>query len=160
MNFEPKIRTAKLIEENRTSLKLDESTWAAIDMLAEKRGTDWKGWAKMVLKANPDSLNKAALLRAALVEELMTEQMLTLAEAGPVETNINHEIIGNGYWRLNDEQLQSELDGATIVTRDNSFAAFTLLTGYRDKSYGGSPFVIIQNELRGQPHLMIAPDVD
>ncbi|MEN0583626.1 hypothetical protein PUATCC27989T_03350 [Phytobacter ursingii] len=160
MNYEPKIRTAKLIEENRTSLKLDESTWAAIDMLAEKRGTDWKGWAKMVLKANPDSPNKAALLRAALVEELMTEQILTLAEAGPVEANISHEIIGNGYWRLNDEQLQNELDGATIVTRDNSFAAFTLLTGYRDKSYGGSPFVIIQNELRGQLHLMIAPDVD
>ncbi|AKH27041.1 hypothetical protein BCC21_002930 [Escherichia coli] len=114
----------------------------------------------MVLKANPDSPNKAALLRAALVEELMTEQILTLAEAGPVEANISHEIIGNGYWRLNDEQLQNELNSATIVTRDNSFAAFTLLTGYRDKSYGGSPFVIIQNELRGQLHLMIAPDVD
>ena len=41
MNSEPKIRTAKLIKENRTSLKLDESTWAAIEMQAEKRGTDW-----------------------------------------------------------------------------------------------------------------------
>ncbi|QGX87065.1 hypothetical protein BHJ80_03005 [Escherichia coli] len=61
VNSEPKIRTAKLIEENRTSLKLDESTWAAIDMQAEKRGTDWKGWAKMVLKANPDSPAKRSV---------------------------------------------------------------------------------------------------
>lgn len=160
MNSEPKIRTAKLTGASRTSLKLDESTWAAIDMLAEKRGTDWKNWAKSVLKANPDTPNKAALLRAALVKELMAEQILTFAEAGPVEANIHHEIIGKGYWRLNDEELQNELDGATIVTRDNSFAVFTLLTGYRNKSYGGEPFVIIQNELRGQLHLMIAPAVD
>ncbi|ELY5242404.1 hypothetical protein SM868_003983 [Yersinia enterocolitica] len=90
----------------------------------------------------------------------MAEHLLSRAEAGPIEASGHHKIIGDGYWRLDDEQLQIELDGATIVTRDNSFAAFTLLSGYRDKRCGGSPFVIIQNELRGQLHLMIAPDVD
>ncbi|HDL8239019.1 TPA: hypothetical protein PXR38_001745 [Yersinia enterocolitica] len=90
----------------------------------------------------------------------MTDQVIALSEAGAVATNVSHAIVGNGYWRLNDEELQSELEGATITTRDSSFSAFTLLTGYTGKSSGGSPFVIIQNELRGQLHLMIAPDVD
>jgi len=156
----PKIRTANLIGTGRTSLKLDESAWTAIDMLAAKRGTDWKVWARSLLNANPDASNKAALLRAALTEELMTEQLMAFAETGPVETNTIHEIIGNGYWRLNDEQLQIELGGATITTRDSSFVAYTLLTGYRNEVMGGEPFVIIQNNLRDQLHLMIAPTVD
>ena len=133
MSNKPKIRTANLIGTGRTSLKLDESAWTAIDMLAAKRGTDWKVWARSLLNANPDASNKAALLRAALTEELKTEQLMAFAETGPVETN---------------------------TTRDSSFVAFTLLTGYRNEVMGGEPFVIIQNNLRDQLHLMIAPTVD
>ncbi|CAM6427270.1 MULTISPECIES: hypothetical protein [Enterobacteriaceae] len=155
-----KTRTADLTGAGRATFRFENTTWAAIDMLSAKQGIRWQDWARNVLASQPDAPNRTALLRAALADELMTEQIFALGEAGPVEANIHHEIIGNGYWRINDEQLQTELDGATIVTRDNSFAAFTLLTGYRGKSYGGSPFVIIQNELRGQLHLMIAPDVD
>lgn len=155
-----KTRNAELAGIGRTSFRLEDTTWTALDMLAAKRGIRWQNWASEVLATQPDAPNRTALIRAALADELMTEQIHTIAESGSVEADSHHEIIGNGYWRLNDEQLQSELDGATIITRDSSFAAFTLLTGYKDKSYGGSPFVIIQNELRGQLHLMIAPDVD
>ena len=155
-----KTRNAELAGIGRTSFRLEDTTWTALDMLAAKRGIRWQDWASEVLATQPDAPNRTALIRAALADELMAERIVHLTEAGSVEADTHHEIIGNGYWRINDEQLQSELDGATIVTRDNSFAAFTLLTGYRDKSYGGSPFVIIQNELRGQLHLLIAPDVD
>ncbi|HDT1117108.1 TPA: hypothetical protein QHT37_000787 [Enterobacter roggenkampii] len=90
----------------------------------------------------------------------MSEQFKAASEIGQVEVNTPHEIIGNGYWRLNDQQLKSELEGAVITIRDNSFTAFTLITGYRNKSAGGEPFVIVQNELRDGLHLMIAPTVE
>lgn len=155
-----KTRTADLTGAGRATFRFEDTTWAALDMLAAKRGIRWQDWAREVLATQPDAPNKAALLRAALAEDLMNEQVITLGESGAVATNVPHEITGNGYWRLNDDELQSELEGATITTRDSSFAAFTLLTGYRAESYGGEPFVIIQNELRGQLHLMIAPAVN
>jgi len=155
-----KTRTADLTGAGRATFRFEDTTWAALDMLAAKRGIRWQDWAREVLATQPDAPNKAALLRAALAEDLMNEQVITLGESGAVATNVPHEITGNGYWRLNDDELQSELEGATITTRDSSFAAFTLLTGYRAESYGGQPFVIIQNELRGQLHLMIAPTID
>ncbi len=156
-----KVRTASLTNDGRrTSLKFDETTWKMIDHIAEKRGTGWKEWARQLFRANPDAPNKAAVLRAALAEELVSEQFKAANEIGEVEVNTPHEIIGSGYWRLNDEQLKSELEGAVITIRDNSFTAFTFIMGYRNKSAGGEPFVIVQNELRDGLHLMIAPTVD
>lgn len=155
-----KTRNAELTGKGRSSFRFETTTWDAIDRMAAKRGIRWQDWARDVLAAQPAAPNKAALLRAALADELMTEQFMALGEAGPVETNVNHPIIGNGYWRLNDERLQIELEGATITTRDNSFVAFTLITGYRSKQSGGEPFVIIQNALRDGLHLMIAPTVE
>lgn len=157
-----KVRTTELTGTGRTSLRFEETTWAAIDALAVNRGIRWQDWARDVIAQKPGAPNKSAVIRAALVDELLAEQFIALGETGAVATNVSHEIVGNGYWRLNDEQLQTELEGATIITRDSSFGAFILIYGYRDKSYGGEPqpFVIIQNELRGQLHLMIAPAVD
>jgi len=156
-----KVRTANLTDDGRrTSLKFDETTWKMIDHIAAKRGTGWKEWARQLLKANPAALNKAAVLRAALADELMTEQFKASSEAGAVETNRPHEITGSGYWRLNDEQLQSELAGAVITNRDDSFIVFSFVTGYRSKESGGQPFVIVQNALRGGLHLFIAPTVE
>lgn len=155
-----KTRNAELAGFGRTSFRLEEKTWAALDMMAAKRGIRWQDWAAEVIAAQPDAPNKTALLRAALADELMTEQFISMGESGAVATNVPHEIIGNGYWRLNDDELAEELEGATITTRDNSFVAFTLITGYRSKSFGGQPFVIIQNELRGGLHALLAPTVD
>ncbi|WP_459176851.1 ribbon-helix-helix domain-containing protein [Ewingella americana] len=155
-----KTRNAELAGVGRTSFRLDETMWTALDMLAAKRGIRWNDWASNVLACQPEAPNKTALLRAALADEMMTEQVLALGEAGPVATNTNHEVIGNGYWRLDDLELQAELKGANIVIRDSSFVAFTLLTGYRNKESGSAPFVIIHNNLRDQLHLMIAPTVD
>lgn len=155
-----KTRNAELTGFGRTSFRLEETTWAALDMMAAKRGIRWQDWAAEVIATQPEAPNKTALLRAALADELMTEQFIAMGEAGAVATNVSHEIMGNGYWRLNDEQLETELEGATITTRDNSFVAFTLITGYRSKAYGGEAFVIVQNALRDGLHLMIAPTVD
>jgi len=155
-----KTRTADLTGAGRATFRFEDTTWTALDMLAAKRGIRWQDWAREVLETQPDAPNKAALLRAALADELMTEQVIALGEAGAVATNVSHEIMGNGYWRLNDVELAGELEGATITTRDNSFVAFTLITGYRNKASGGEAFVIVQNALRDGLHLMIAPAVD
>ena len=155
-----KTRNAELTGNGRSSFRFETTTWDAIDRMAAKRGIRWQDWARDVLAAQPEAPNKAALLRVALADELMAEQLIVLGDAGPVETNINHEIIGNGYWRLNDEELESELDGAVSTIRDNSVTAFTFITGYRRKDLGGAPFVIMQNALRDGLHLMIAPTLD
>jgi len=155
-----KTRNAELTGNGRSSFRFETTTWDAIDRMAAKRGIRWQQWARDVLATQPDAPNKAALLRAALADELMTEQLMVAGDAGPVETNVTHEIIGNGYWRLNDEQLKNELESAVITIRDNTFTVFSLITGYRSKELGGEPFVIMQNALRDGLHLMIAPTVE
>lgn len=155
-----KTRNAELTGNGRSSFRFETTTWDLIDRMAAKRGIRWQQWARDVLATQPEAPNKAALLRAALADELMTEQLMVAGDAGPVETNVTHEIIGNGYWRLNDEQLKSELESAVITARDNTFTAFALITGYRRKESGGEPFVIVQNALRDGLHLMIAPTVE
>ncbi|MEJ1644202.1 hypothetical protein SMA60_28700, partial [Escherichia coli] len=84
---------------------LEDTTWTALDMLAAKRGIRWQDWASEVLATQPDAPNRTALIRAALADELMAERIVHLTEAGSVEADTHHEIIGNGYWRINDEQL-------------------------------------------------------
>lgn len=158
-----KVRTAEVSDNGRTSLRFEETTWAAIDSLAVSRGVRWQDWARNVLAQRPDAPNKAALIRAALADELLADQFTAMAEnsvAGKSDLDEPHEVIGSGYYRIDDDQLASELADATTITKDNSFGSFVLHIGRRSTSYGGEPFVIVENLLKGQLHLMIAPTVE
>lgn len=158
-----KVRTTELTGTGRTSLRFEESTWAAIDALAVNRGIRWQDWARAVIARKPGTPNKSAVIRAALADELLAEQFAALAEesvSGSVELPQTHEIAGTGYYRLDDGQLVSELETATVITKDDSFGSFVLHIGRRSPSYGGEPFVVIENMLKGQLHLMIAPAVE
>ncbi|WP_438279554.1 hypothetical protein [Pseudomonas alabamensis] len=157
-----KVRTTELTGTGRTSLRFEDTTWAAIDALAVKRGIRWQDWARDVIAQKPGAPNKSAAIRAALADELLTEQFAALTEGGSVgiaELGETHEVAGSGYYRLNDEQLASELEDASITTRDNSFGSFVLHIGRRSDSFGGEPFIAIENMLKGHLHLMIAPAV-
>ena len=158
-----KVRTTELTGTGRTSLRFEETTWAAIDALAVNRGIRWQDWAREVIALKPGAPNKSAVIRAALADELLAEQFSALAEesvSGSVELPHAHEITGTGYYRLDDDQLVGELESATVVTKDDSFGSFILHIGRRSSSYGGEPFVVIENMLKGQLHLMIAPAVE
>jgi len=158
-----KVRTAELTGTGRTSLRFEETTWAAIDAVAIKKGIRWQDWARKAIASKPGAPNKSAVIRAALADELLTEQFAALAEesgSGVAAISEPHAIAGTGYYRIDDEQLASELGSASTITRDAGFASFVLHIGRRSASYGGEPFVIIENLLKGQLHLMIAPTVD
>lgn len=158
-----KVRTAELADGRRTSFRFEVTTWAAIDALADDRGIRWQDWARVVLAQKPEAPNKAAVIRSALADELLAEQFAAMAEesaAGMAELSEPHEVCGSGYYRINDSELASELADATTITKDGSFGSFVLHIGRRSTSYGGEPFVIIENLLKGQLHLMIAPTVE
>lgn len=155
-----KVRSASVSGTGRTSFRFDISTWAAIDMVAEQAGMSWVDWAAKVIKGRPHAKSKAAAVRAALADALMQEQYIAMAEeraAGQMFCN-EHPIIGAGYYRLDDETLAIELEGAEITERDDSFEGFTFIAGYRNKSFGGNAFVCIQNRLRDGLHLFIAKE--
>lgn len=150
-------RTAAVTDAGRTTFQFEPEVWAAIEKIAGRHGTTWQDWATQVLAQRPN-MGKAAALRAAVAEEVLIEaataatEQETLPEESP--------IIGSGYYRLDDDMLKAELDGARITSRDDSFEGFTLLIGTRDKSFGGEPFICIQNRLKDALHLFIAPEVE
>jgi predicted DNA-binding ribbon-helix-helix protein len=147
----------------RTSLRLEDTTWSAIDAIAYRDGVRWQQWAAELIARSPGHLSKISVLRAAVAEELLAEQFAAMAEesaSGMAELSEPHEITGTGYYRIDDNQLATELADATTITRDDSFGSFVLHIGRRSTSYGGEPFVIVENMLKGQLHLMIAPTVE
>lgn len=74
-----------------------------------------------------------------------------------------HPIVGNGYYPLDDESLEIELNDADIIELNPMFGAFTLIVGYRSKGFTthgkiGQPFVCIKNNSPGLPHLFIVEE--
>lgn len=156
-----KVRSAAVTGTGRTSFKFDASTWAAIDMVAEQAGKTWVEWAADAIQARRHAKSKAAAVRAALADALMMEQFKAMTDerqAGEQPLDIEHPIVGSGYYRLDDKTLALELEGAEVSLRDDAFEGFTLIVGYRDKSYGGNAFICLENRLRGGLHLFIAKD--
>jgi hypothetical protein len=78
-------------------------------------------------------------------------------------TPIWHPIIGDGYYPINDEELEIELEGAEITESNAMFGAFTLIVGYRNKAFSADgktaqPFLCIKNHAAGLPHLFTTKD--
>ncbi len=156
-----KVRSATVSGTGRTSFRFDVSTWAAIDMVAEQAGMSWVNWATKVIEGRPHAKSKAAAVRAALADALMAEQFKAMEgemAAGPMPLADMHPIIGEGYYRLDDETLALELAEAQVILRDDSFVGFTMIVGYRDKAFGGNPFVCVENRLRNSLHLFIVKE--
>lgn len=157
-----KVRSAPVTGTGaRTSFRFDESTWAAIDMVAAKANKSWIEWATRAIAARPNAGSKAGAVRSALADALLEEQYTALvSEEGPGAQQIHHmhAIAGSGYYRLDDETLGIELAGADIACQDESFEGFTFIVGYRAEVAGGSPFVCIRNRLRDGLHLFIVQE--
>lgn len=78
-------------------------------------------------------------------------------------TSIWHPLIGDGYYPINDEELEIELAGAEIVESNAMFGTFTLIAGYRNKAFSADgktaqPFLCIRNHAAGLPHLFTSKD--
>ncbi len=160
-----KVRSAAVSGTGRSSFKFDASTWAAIDLVAEQAGLTWVDWASRAIKARPHAKSMAAAVRAAVADALMAKQFEAMVEENSAGQQYlddiddhSHPLVGGGYYRLNDETLNIELEGARITTQDDCFEGFTLIVGYRDKSFGGNAFICIKNRLRDGLHLFIAQE--
>nr|WP_198982227.1 hypothetical protein [Herbaspirillum sp. ASV7] len=74
-----------------------------------------------------------------------------------------HPIIGDGYFPINDDELEEELAGAKITERTDMFGTFTVIAGYRNKVHSADgktaqPFLCIMNHTPGHPHLFTSRD--
>lgn len=157
-----KVRTANVSGDvKRTSFRFDVSTWAALDMVAANAGISWVEWVSRAITANPKASSKASAIRSALTDALLSEQFQSMANelgAGERELSQVHPIVGSGYYCLDDVTLAAELDMADITVRNDCFESFTLLIGYRGKTFGGNAFVCIENRLKNGLHFFIAKD--
>lgn len=70
-------------------------------------------------------------------------------------------LITDGYHQVDDEAVAIELEGAKIAYTNDSFGAFTLIVGFRDKSFCADPknpvpFICIKNHVAGKLNLFIS----
>ncbi|MCC4115290.1 ribbon-helix-helix domain-containing protein [Aromatoleum toluclasticum] len=68
-------RPITLPNGKRSSIRLDEPTWAAIDWLAERSGQKWAVWCNNVIETVTEGENATAALRAAAMDGILAETL-------------------------------------------------------------------------------------
>lgn len=145
-----------LRDGKKTSLNLETATWAAIEYIASQEGISWQRWANDVVGANPDAINASSVIRASVVNYLLTRQLAVDLEARTQVLDQDHEIIGSEYYRIDDAALESELSTAQITHRDSAFNGFEIIAGYRGiPGEPPAPFMCIRSALRDDLHAFI-----
>jgi hypothetical protein len=129
----------------RTTLKFDASTWAAIDLVAERKRIDWQDWARQAVAADPGANNKSRTIRAALTDELLGEIAEEPAEHPAPE--ILHPMLA-GYHVVGEPEFFPELTAARIVYAVD-LGGFVLHAGFRSHDFGDQPALFIENKIRG-----------
>ena len=130
----------------RAGLKLDASTWAAVDWLASRRGVTWQVWCRSVIDATPSGENVTAAIRSAAVNTLMEATILE-GRGIWLETIGNHPFMRNS-GTLNDTQFAAIMESST-VQGESDFGGFTVLFGH---DAAGQDSVWIHNGLRDGLH--------
>lgn len=149
-------RGLTLRDGKKTSLNLEAATWAAIDYIAAQQGTTWQRWTNSVVGANLDAINLSSVIRASVVDYLLTRQLAVDMEGRTQVLDQDHEIIGKEYYRINDEALQNELDVAQITHRDSAFNGFEIIAGYRGvPGESAAPFMCVRSAMRDDMHAFI-----
>jgi len=52
----------------RTTIRLENAFWSAIDSLAEESGIGWHDWMERALACKPEQVNSASWLRLSVLE--------------------------------------------------------------------------------------------
>lgn len=136
----------------RTSVRLDETTWAAVDLIAEQQGKKWSEWARGVLREHPDAKNATAVLRTAAVNGLM--MMTVLQNRGDDLALMNDNVLMRDSASLSEKQLNSIMETVTIRGRSDH-GGFEVVFGKDD---AGQDCVWIINNMRDGLHFaLVAP---
>jgi predicted DNA-binding ribbon-helix-helix protein len=147
--MESKMRTLA-VGGAKTGIRLDEATWAAVDLVSERRGMKWHQWVREVLAANPDTDNKTGAVRAAAMQAMLDEATLQeradqLAEPEPLGFAITGQ--------LSDDDLERVLSESRMEEGAGEYVGFTVRTGTDSE---GRVFYVIENGVKGFPHVAIA----
>lgn len=136
----------------RSSVKLDQPTWQAIDWLAGRRGQSWQDWCNSVLANVTDDDNQTATLREAAMAGLLgatifpdlqdRAEQLALQDANALMRNSG---------TMDDSLLNSTLKRAK-VQGGSDFGGFEVLFGF-DES--GTDCIWIKNRIAGGLHFAI-----
>lgn len=144
-------RNLPLPSGKRLSLKLDQSTWAAIDMLSERDRADWKAWCLKAIAAAPEDANMTAAVRTGVISRLMLE-MEMMDQLGE---SMGYQPIG---FRLaaqfySDDELKHVTDQWSLERGTSECFSFSVSTGTDE--FGRLAYCI-ENKLKGAPHLLIS----
>lgn len=136
----------------RASFRLDHPTWAAIDRIAALRGQRWTQWVRELLGRHPGAVNMRAVIRAAVVDELlqnsifsMLDERAELLAAEPPALLANSASMDDD--ELEEDLAASVLDGAPVET-----TAFSVQTGTDPH---GRACLWIRSNVRGGRHLVV-----
>lgn len=136
----------------RSSIKLDQPTWQAVDWLAGQRNQSWQEWCNSVLANVTGDENQTATLREAAMAGLLgatifpdfqeRAEQLALQDANVLMRNSG---------TMDDKQLKAILKDAR-VQGSSDFGGFEVLFGFDEL---GTDCIWIKNGLRNGLHFAI-----
>ena len=157
MSSAEKMRSFEL-EGRRRGIRLDEATWLTIDWLATQRGVKWaelaREWAG---QSNSSDENLTRTIRSAATNELLSATIFNDQRAFDVIAQENHGVMRHAE-AICDDERDDLMSGATLQG-GHDFGGFTVIFGHDEF---GQDFVLIENNMRNQPHLVIqaAPEAE
>lgn len=137
-----KMRSLDTGRGNRTGIRLDVTTWEAVDWIAEQKGKKWSEWVRDLLQEQPDAINATALIRNAVADALLFEA--TAKERGPDLSAMQNNPLTRDSAALSDEQLDDILKGATVQGQSD-FGGFVVMFGHDEH---GQNCIWVKNGLR------------
>jgi hypothetical protein len=146
---ETQARTLPLGMGKKTTLKFDQATWRAIDLVASRDGLRWTEWARRQMAANASAENMHAAVRAAAVDALLAQNII--AERADQLTGATPPLLASA-GTLDDDQLAQELSNACVDAGPFDLGGFAVRVG---SDGDGRACIWIENMLKGCPHYAI-----
>lgn len=137
------------IDGKRRGVRLDNSTWHALDWLAAQRGAKWSDMARDWLGQSDDS-NVTRTIRQQTIDGLMIAAIHGESRIAHTEAMDNHPHMATSS-TLNDSQLEEEL-AAGLVQGNFDLVGFAVIFGHDQH---GQPSTWIKNGLRDELHFVI-----
>jgi hypothetical protein len=136
----------------RSSIKLDQPTWQAIDWLAGQRGQSWQEWCNSVLANVTGDENQTATLREAAMSGLLGATIFPDPQdrAEQLALQEGHALMRNSA-PLDEAMLNSTLKWAKVQGRSD-FVGFEVIFGFDQH---GTDCIWIKNGLRDGLHFAI-----
>lgn len=149
--MQQEIRTIRFRDKNATSIKLSNTTWEAIELVASNQGVKWTDWIRGVLAKAKEDENKTEAIRIALIDTLLSVRVFSERASG-VDYWEEHPVM-QGASPMDDTDFDDYINTAQQIDGENDFLGFKLYFG-TDRD--GRPFVGIKNGHRDGEHVAIA----